>query len=173
MKLTMKNATTTYELTFDGYDVTGLEAVKEVMSAFYHMFTRPDEARQAPATTAPFRAAPIDKKLGIQIRDGQAMVSSRDIANVFGKDHFNVLAAIKRLAGECSQEFAALNFKAGTYKDANHQKRPLFYLTRDGFTFLAMSFTGKLAASFKEAYINAFNVMGQSLAARELSSGDA
>ena len=43
------------------------------------------------------------------------------------------------------------------YKDAKGELRPMYYLTRDGFTFLAMGFTGKVAAKFKENYINAFN----------------
>lgn len=43
------------------------------------------------------------------------------------------------------------------------EKRPMYYLTRDGFTFLAMGFTGRVAAQFKEAYINAFNEMEEML----------
>ena len=39
----------------------------------------------------------------------------------------------------------------------------MYYITRDGFTFLAMGFTGKIAAKFKEAYINAFNEMENKL----------
>ena len=39
----------------------------------------------------------------------------------------------------------------------------MYYMTRDGFTFLAMGFTGKVAAQFKEAYINAFNEMEEKL----------
>lgn len=39
----------------------------------------------------------------------------------------------------------------------------MYYLTRDGFTFLAMGFTGKVAAKFKEAYIEAFNDMERRL----------
>lgn len=43
------------------------------------------------------------------------------------------------------------------------EKRPMYYLTRDGFSFLAMGFTGRIAAQFKEAYINAFNDMEEML----------
>lgn len=43
-------------------------------------------------------------------------------------------------------------------------------MTRDGFVFLVMGFTGKMAAKFKEAYIKAFNAMEAMLRARELSA---
>ncbi|WP_260458301.1 Rha family transcriptional regulator [Bacteroides salyersiae] len=43
------------------------------------------------------------------------------------------------------------------------KKGPMFYLTRDGFTFLAMGFTGKVAVEFKETYINAFNEMEKAI----------
>lgn len=43
----------------------------------------------------------------------------------------------------------------------------MYYMTRDGFTFLAMGFTGKVAAKFKEAYINAFNEMEEMLRKQE------
>ena len=43
------------------------------------------------------------------------------------------------------------------------RKLPCYQITRDGFAFLAMGFTGKRAAQFKEAYINAFNQMEQAL----------
>jgi RecG-like helicase len=49
----------------------------------------------------------------------------------------------------------------------NFIKQPCFTITRDGFTFLAMGFTGKKAAQFKEAYINAFNQMEQALVNRK------
>ncbi|HHL2105229.1 TPA: Rha family transcriptional regulator [Escherichia coli] len=50
-------------------------------------------------------------------------------------------------------------YKAG----AGRGKLPCYQITRDGFAFLAMGFTGKRAAQFKEAYINAFNQMEKQL----------
>ena len=43
---------------------------------------------------------------------------------------------------DCSQVFAANNFVVGEYADKNNQMRKMYDLTRDGFTFLAMGFTG-------------------------------
>lgn len=86
------------------------------------------------------------------------------IADAFGKLHNEVLKSIRAL--ECSELFRAGNFTLSCYtrKNGNVTKSyPMYYLTRDGFTFLAMGFTGKIAARFKEAYINAFNEMENKL----------
>ncbi len=56
-------------------------------------------------------------------------------------------------------EFAERNFTLIDYTDAKGEARPEYLLTRDGFTLLAMGFTGTKALQFKVAYINAFNRM--------------
>lgn len=93
----------------------------------------------------------------LDIIDGQITTTSNQVAANFGKLHKNVLRAIERL--ECSQEFNRLNFELAEFEDAKGEKRPAYRMTRDGFTFLAMGFTGKNAAQWKEAYISAFNKM--------------
>lgn len=110
-------------------------------------------------------------KLGVFIKQAEAtvVVSSRHVAEVFEKKHFHILESIKDL--ECSEEFAASNFRLGSYKDAQNQERPEYFITRDGFTFLAMGFTGEKAARFKEAYIKAFNEMERQLRNNALNSG--
>ena len=99
----------------------------------------------------------------VTIIDGQPVTTSLKVAEVFGKQHRNVLQAIRDL--EAPADFAQLNFKRGTYLDANQQERPMFHITRDGFTLLAMGFTGKAAMQFKLAYIEAFNAMEAELRA--------
>ena len=85
-------------------------------------------------------------------------------AEHFGKLHKDVLRAIRNL--ECSAEFNGRNFAPVDYIDEKGEPRPMYRITRDGFAFLAMSFTGKEAARWKEAYIDAFNAMEAKL--REL-----
>ncbi|EHX1471633.1 Rha family transcriptional regulator [Escherichia coli] len=92
---------------------------------------------------------------------GKVVTSSLAVASYFGKQHKNVIQKIAPL--ECSAEFTELNFQLSEYIDASGRKLPCYQITRDGFAFLAMGFTGKLAARFKEAYINAFNQMERSL----------
>lgn len=85
----------------------------------------------------------------------QVLTSSRIIAQAFGKKHKNVLRSIKNI--ECSEEFNRLNFAPVKYVDAKGEKRLEYAITKDGFSFLVMGFTGAKAAKFKEAFINAFN----------------
>ncbi|OOQ68171.1 Rha family transcriptional regulator [Vibrio parahaemolyticus] len=97
----------------------------------------------------------------LRVENDKAYVTSNDLALTFGKSHKNVLRDIESL--ECSNDFRKLNFEPSFYsvETGNSAKRQYknYHITRDGFAFLAMGFTGKKAAQFKEAYINAFNRM--------------
>lgn len=98
------------------------------------------------------------------VQDHRAVTSSLRVAEYFGKPHNDVLKCVRAL--DCSQLFREGNFSLSSYsrKNGNISKTyPMYYMTRDGFTFLAMGFTGKVAARFKEAYINAFNEMEAAL----------
>lgn len=87
----------------------------------------------------------------------QAMTSSLLVAKEFGKEHNKVMRDINNLA--CSQEFRAANFGESSYVSEQGKEFPMFTMTKDGFSFLVMGYTGKKAAQFKDAYINAFNKM--------------
>ena len=100
----------------------------------------------------------------IEVRDGQAVTSSLVVAKYFGKAHKDVLRAIKSL--DCSELFNQRNFAPVEYKDAKGEMRPAYRLTRDGFAFLAMGFTGKKAAAWKETFLEAFNAMEKALLAK-------
>lgn len=89
------------------------------------------------------------------------VVTSLDIAETFGKEHFHVLRDIEKL--ECSEEFRQSNFGLSSYKSAQNKSLPMYYITRDGFTLLVMGYTGDKAMRFKEAYIRQFNAMGKAL----------
>ena len=89
------------------------------------------------------------------------VVTSLDIAETFGKYHAHVLRDIKEL--ECSDEFRESNFGLSSYTTEQNKKQPMYYVTRDGFTLLAMGYTGEKAMKFKEAYIKQFNAMERML----------
>lgn len=89
--------------------------------------------------------------------DGQITTTSIQVAQHFGKTHKSVLRAIRNLG--CSAEFTQRNFAPCSRPGQNNKPEPYFRMTRDGFTFLAMGFTGKEADQWKEAYITAFNKM--------------
>ena len=100
----------------------------------------------------------------VEAKNGQAVTSSLVVADYFHKEHGKVLRAINQL--ECSMKFRQANFGLSEYtkKNGNVSKTyPMYYMTRDGLNFLAMGFTGKVAAQFKEAYIAAFNEMEEKL----------
>ena len=90
-------------------------------------------------------------------REDRIVVSSLDVAETFGKEHFHVLRDIRELG--CSEEFRQSNFGLTSYYDSQGKKRDMYIMTRDGFTMLVMGYTGELAMRFKEAYIKQFNAM--------------
>ena len=88
-------------------------------------------------------------------------VSSRNIAEVFNKPHHRVLHAISQL--ETPDSFNQSNFRSVEYIDKKGEKRREVILTRDGFSVLAMGFTGSKALQWKLKFLAAFNQMEQQL----------
>lgn len=84
-------------------------------------------------------------------------VDSLIVAEMFEKRHDDVLRSIRNL--DCSEEFRLRNFTESYYRNGQGKKQPCYYMTRDGFVFLAMGYRGKKASQFKEAYIKRFNQM--------------
>lgn len=90
----------------------------------------------------------------------QAVTSSLLIAEKFGKEHKNVMQSIRNLIGGTAENSAiAEMFSESTYLNEQNKEQPMFLMNRDGFTLLAMGFTGKKAMQFKLEYIKAFNSM--------------
>lgn len=94
-------------------------------------------------------------------KDGRLVTTSQSVADYFDKQHKHVLAKIDAL--DCSPEFSSANFSADvqTIEVGNGAEREsrCYLITKDGFMFLVMGFTGKKAARLKEAYIAKFNAM--------------
>lgn len=99
------------------------------------------------------------------IQDQQVKTTSLKVAEVFAKQHKDVLRKIESL--DCSPEFTSAHFCAHvqTIEIGNGATRESKYyeMTKDGFIFLVMGFTGAAAAKIKEAYINTFNQMAAML----------
>ena len=98
-------------------------------------------------------------------QDQQVKTTSLKVAEIFAKQHKNVIQKIESL--DCSPEFTSANFSAHvqTIEIGNGATRESKYyeMTKDGFMFLVMGFTGAAAAKIKEAYINTFNQMAAML----------
>lgn len=102
----------------------------------------------------------------VTLEGGRPTTTSLVVAEVFGKRHDAVLRDIRNL--DCPAEFAAHNFVVCERKAANGKTLPYFTMTRDGFTFLCMGFTGKEAARWKIAYLEAFNRMEAELQRQQI-----
>lgn len=117
------------------------------------------------------QVAPTDQELSlVAVENEHAVTTSMRVAEVFGKQHKDVLKAVKSL--DCSEEFRERNFALSKidYQNGNIKKQlPMYYITRDGFMFLVMGFTGKTAAKWKEAYIKAFNEMEAKIRAEQMA----
>ena len=109
-----------------------------------------------------------ESALGLFVDRNKVWTTSRDVAAKFEKPHNDVLKAIRAL--DCSPEFSLGNFSQSDYVTDRGKKYPQYLMTRDGFTFLAMGFTGPKAARFKELYIAEFNRMEEELYRRRFSA---
>jgi Rha family phage regulatory protein len=97
---------------------------------------------------------------------GKDITTSIIIAETFEKEHRTILRDIENL--QCSDEFRVNNFVHTTYiHPQNKQTYPMYEITKDGFSFLAMGYTGAKAAQFKELFIKAFNKNEQLLKSDE------
>ena len=97
----------------------------------------------------------------VQVNNGQAVTTSMQVAEYFGKRHTHVLDKIKQLIDDTPKDFAEPNFRLCFKINQLQNGKPQAYyeITKDGFVLLAMGFTGKKAIEFKINYINAFNQM--------------
>lgn len=104
----------------------------------------------------------------IVIENDQPITTSRNVAENFKKNHRDILESIRNLTAENS---ATRNmFFETTYKNTRGQEYPEFLMNRDGFTLLAMGFTGKKALEFKLAYIDQFNQMEEHIKQRQIDT---
>lgn len=97
----------------------------------------------------------------VVMQNQQAVTTSLQLAEVFRKEHRGVLRDIDHLLEGLAQNGADLFHESSYEHPQNKQHYRMFYMNRDGFTLLAMGFTGKDAIQFKLKYIEAFNKMEQ------------
>ena len=104
----------------------------------------------------------------VTVVDGNATTLSTDVADFFEKNHRDVIRSIEKVLETCPpscvRNFAQTEVtRESPLKKGTFIKSKAYRLTRDGFTFLAMGFTGARAQEFKWAYIDAFNKMEAAL----------
>lgn len=107
----------------------------------------------------------MNNEIEIKIENNEMLVSSRQIAEHFGKRHDKLVSEIERMYTDLTNEGCVQNggdplFYKTTYThEQNKQSYPMYLMNRDGFSLLVMGFTGKEALEWKLKYIQAFNDM--------------
>lgn len=106
-------------------------------------------------------AAQDNKGITLTEKNNKPVTSSREVALNFDKRHDNVIRDIEQMKKD------VLNFEEMFYEttmpDSYGRKQKVYLVNRDGFTLLAVGFTGKKALKFKLDYIAAFNAMEEKL----------
>jgi len=111
----------------------------------------------------------MENQLSINVRKENEVlvVSSREVAENFGKEHNDVLGSTRDLIKNLTEENSLVKiqeyFIESEYINTRGRKYPEYLLTEDGFTLLAMSFTGVKALQFKMAYMKEFKRMRETL----------
>lgn len=103
------------------------------------------------------------------IKNDTPLTTSRTVAEQFGKRHDHVIRDIKEIIvqAEDAPKIGDM-FHETTYADKYGRQKPMYTMTRDGFSLLAMGFTGKKALEFKLKFIDAFNRMEQALSVPQI-----
>jgi len=92
------------------------------------------------------------------------VLGSKEVAEKFKKKHKNVLQTIEKLMAE--NKAVKNMFELNSYISERGREEKEYKMNRDGFSLLAMGFTGKEALEWKIKYINFFNLMENELKAR-------
>ena len=106
------------------------------------------------------------KDLVFRGQNDQVITTSLLVAETFEKEHRNVLKSIRKLMSATNVAVAQM-FDETTYVNEQGKEQPMFFMNRDGFTLLAMGFSGEKALKFKVDYINAFNKMEAELKSQQ------
>ena len=146
-----------YYITKDGFSLLAMMCFHDPdalqrKEAFITAFNNIEEWLQAKLEATDTDSPNIPQ---VSVVNEKVVTTSLAIAEYFGKLHRNILRSIEQL--DCSEEFGVLNFEQSSYLNQQGKQQPMYHITKDGFIFLVMGFTGKEAARIEEAYIRAFN----------------
>jgi len=77
----------------------------------------------------------------LQLLETKGTMTSLEIAEITGKEHYNILADIRDEIKKLGEERAALIFQGGEYKDKNNQNRPMFIANIQGILQLGARYS--------------------------------
>lgn len=95
----------------------------------------------------------------------QKYINSREVAEMVGKDHSDLLKDIRRYQEYLNEgNFPLVEyFKEDTYKDAKGEVRNCYLISKKGCEFIAHKMTGQKGAIFTAKYIERFHEMQTTL----------
>lgn len=97
------------------------------------------------------------------VENGKALTNSLLVAQKFEKKHSHVLDVIRKILTTTENSGVLGMFAESQYVNEQNKEQPMYIMNRDGFTLLAMGFTGKQAMQFKIDYIGEFNKMEEKI----------
>ncbi|MDR3087973.1 MAG: Rha family transcriptional regulator [Azoarcus sp.] len=101
----------------------------------------------------------------VETEGSRVYTTSLKVAEHFGKRHKNVLQSIQKLLGDLPESGGhRLNFQPMSGADDRNRERIYYRLTKAGFYFVTMGFTGAQAAEWKWKFIDAFETMEREIA---------
>lgn len=98
--------------------------------------------------------------------NGRLVTESREVAEMIGKKHKDLLRDIRKYIGFLDQSAdlrSADFFIKSTYKNKNNQTYPCYLLTKQGCEMVANKLTGERGVLFTAAYVTKFNQMEKEL----------
>lgn len=107
------------------------------------------------------------ENLGLIIQNDKVVVSSRKIADMYGKDHSDVMKKIRKFVKLIPSLNNQGNFSLVEYKDSKGELRPEYIMDRQGFSMLVNKFTGDEATIFTYKYTQKFEDMSKQLHSKE------
>ena len=95
----------------------------------------------------------------------QKYINSREVAEMVGKNHADLMRDIRRFAEYLGESKIALAdyFKESTYADAQGKERECYLISKKGCEFIAHKMTGQKGAIFTAKYIERFHEMQSAL----------
>lgn len=93
-------------------------------------------------------------------------LDSREVAEMVGKDHSELLKDIRRYVGQLGEGKIPQSdfFTESTYTNKQNKKQPCYLVTRKGCEFIANKLTGVKGTAFTAKYINRFHDMAETIA---------
>lgn len=108
----------------------------------------------------------MEKQL-VFVKENEVVTDSVTIAEMFGKEHKNVLRDIETQMEYAGEKFNELNFERNSYKDSLNRLKPKYDLTEEAFTLIVFSYNTKEAVQTKIRFIQEFKRMKEYIQSQE------